>query len=79
MPDLTDAPLVSVITPTRNRARLLVETLDSVAAQTLPRWEHIVVDLRPCHHCAEDIKRAATVCRFCNREVAPLPTARFGQ
>ncbi|HEX3407665.1 MAG TPA: glycosyltransferase family A protein [Caulobacteraceae bacterium] len=37
-------PLVSVITPTRNRAALLVETLDSVARQTLAHWEHVVVD-----------------------------------
>jgi hypothetical protein len=41
---LTDAPLVAVITPTRNRAALLREALDSVAAQTLTEWEHIVVD-----------------------------------
>ncbi len=37
-------PRVSVITPTRNRCELLRETLDSVAAQTLAAWEHIVVD-----------------------------------
>ena len=37
-------PAVSVVTPTRNRAGLLIETLDSVAAQTLGDWEHIVVD-----------------------------------
>ncbi len=37
-------PLVSVITPTRNRLKLLQETLDSVAAQTLADWEHLVVD-----------------------------------
>jgi glycosyltransferase involved in cell wall biosynthesis len=35
---------VSVITPTRNRARLLQETLDSVAAQSFADWEHLVVD-----------------------------------
>lgn len=40
---MTATPAVSVITPTRNRARLLRETLDCVAAQTLPDWEHIVV------------------------------------
>src|SRR6185312_15532579 len=39
-----DNPLVSVVTPTKNRAKLLAETLDSVAAQTLGAWEHIVVD-----------------------------------
>jgi glycosyltransferase involved in cell wall biosynthesis len=37
-------PVVSVITPTRNRATLLAETLDSVAAQTLADWEHLIVD-----------------------------------
>ncbi len=37
-------PLVSVVTPTRNRLKLLKETLDSVAAQTLAEWEHLVVD-----------------------------------
>jgi glycosyltransferase involved in cell wall biosynthesis len=37
-------PSVTVITPTRNRAALLRETLDSVAAQTFGNWEHLVVD-----------------------------------
>lgn len=35
---------VSVVTPTWNRRALLMETMDSVAAQTLESWEHIVVD-----------------------------------
>jgi hypothetical protein len=39
-----EAPLISVITPTRNRAALLEQTLDSVAAQTLAAWEHLVID-----------------------------------
>jgi glycosyltransferase involved in cell wall biosynthesis len=37
-------PLVSVVTPTKNRLALLRETMDSVATQTFPDWEHIVVD-----------------------------------
>jgi hypothetical protein len=37
-------PLVSVVTVTRNRPQQLQETLDSVAAQTLSAWEHIVID-----------------------------------
>jgi glycosyltransferase involved in cell wall biosynthesis len=41
---MTAAPAVSVITPTRNRAKLLQESLDSVAAQTFADWEHLVVD-----------------------------------
>lgn len=30
-------------------------------------------DRRPCPHCAEMIMRDAKVCRFCGREVEPLP------
>ena len=37
-------PRVSVVTPTKNRLALLRETMDSVAAQTFPDWEHLVVD-----------------------------------
>lgn len=29
-------------------------------------------DTRPCPRCAEDIKRAAKMCRFCQAEVEPL-------
>lgn len=39
-----DRPRVSVITPVYNRAALLCECLDSVAAQSFPGWECIVVD-----------------------------------
>jgi glycosyltransferase involved in cell wall biosynthesis len=35
---------VSVIIPTKNRCALLRETLASVAAQTYPHWEAVVVD-----------------------------------
>ncbi len=37
-------PLVSVITPAYNYARFLRDAFDSLIAQTLPRWEWIVVD-----------------------------------
>lgn len=39
-----NVPLVSVITPVFNAAGFLPETLCSVQAQTLPNWEHILVD-----------------------------------
>jgi len=37
-------PLVSIVLPTYNRERYLREALDSVFAQTYPRWELIIVD-----------------------------------
>lgn len=37
-------PLVSIIIPTYNRRHLIVETLDSIIAQTYKNWECIVVD-----------------------------------
>ncbi|MFN7044604.1 MAG: glycosyltransferase family 2 protein [Flavobacterium sp.] len=37
-------PLVSILIPTYNRAHLIIETLDSVLAQTYTNWECIVVD-----------------------------------
>jgi glycosyltransferase involved in cell wall biosynthesis len=37
-------PVISVITPTKNRLKLLSEAMDSVRAQTFAAWEHIVVD-----------------------------------
>jgi glycosyltransferase involved in cell wall biosynthesis len=35
---------VSIVTPTKDRLPLLREALDSVAAQTFPHWEHLVID-----------------------------------
>jgi glycosyltransferase involved in cell wall biosynthesis len=37
-------PLVSIIIPSFNREKLIGETLDSVLAQTYPKWECIIVD-----------------------------------
>src|ERR1035437_870774 len=43
--DLTEKrPLVSVIIPVFNRAKLLATALHSVAEQTFPDWEAVVVD-----------------------------------
>jgi glycosyltransferase involved in cell wall biosynthesis len=37
-------PLVTIITPTKNRLHLLSETIASVQAQTLVEWEHLIID-----------------------------------
>jgi teichuronic acid biosynthesis glycosyltransferase TuaG len=39
-----EAPTVSIVTAVYNAERFLAETLESVAAQTFPAWEHILVD-----------------------------------
>lgn len=39
-----EAPLVSIIIPTYNRADLIAQTLDSIKAQGYTNWECIVVD-----------------------------------
>jgi glycosyltransferase involved in cell wall biosynthesis len=41
---MTDLPLVSVITPSFNQGRFLLDTLRSVGTQDYPRIEHIVMD-----------------------------------
>lgn len=41
---MTDAPLVSVITPTFNRSRILKKAIDSILQQTYKNWELIIVD-----------------------------------
>lgn len=51
--------LVSVITPTKNRRKLLCETIDSVQAQSLAAWEHIVVDDGSDDGTAQEVVRRA--------------------
>ena len=44
LPALVDRPLVSVIVPTQNRARMLRDALESVCGQSYRNWEAIVVN-----------------------------------
>lgn len=37
-------PIVAIITPTKNRLKLLCEAMDSVQRQSFDAWEHIIVD-----------------------------------
>lgn len=42
--DDPDSPLVSVVTPVYNGARYLAACVESVGAQSYPRFEHVIVD-----------------------------------
>jgi tetratricopeptide (TPR) repeat protein len=44
LPALVEAPLVSVVVPTRNRLPMLRDALESVCRQTYRNWEAIVVN-----------------------------------
>jgi glycosyltransferase involved in cell wall biosynthesis len=52
-------PVVAVITPTKNRLKLLCEALDSVQCQTFEAWEHIIVDDGSDDGTAEEVERRA--------------------
>lgn len=54
---MTATPAVSVITPTKNRVRLLTATMDSVAAQSFQAWEHIVLDDGSDYGTCEEVTR----------------------
>jgi glycosyltransferase involved in cell wall biosynthesis len=56
-----DSPIISVITPTKNRLSLLCETMDSLARQDWPHWEHIIVDDGSNDGSIEEVKRRAAV------------------
>lgn len=53
-------PLVSIITPVFNAARWLPQTLESVQAQTISNWEHLLVDDGSTDGSVELIEEAAS-------------------
>lgn len=40
----TDTPLVTIVTPTYNRAYIPGTAIESVLSQTYPHYEHLIVD-----------------------------------
>jgi len=41
---MSSTPLISVITPSFNRATMIADAIESVLAQNDPAWEHIIID-----------------------------------
>lgn len=54
------SPRVTVVTPTKNRAALLCQAIDSVTAQEFQDWEHIIVDDGSDDSTAEEVQRRAS-------------------
>lgn len=59
-----DRPLVSILTPSFNQARWLADNLQSVACQTYPSIEHIVMDGGSTDDSVEVLKRADPAIRW---------------
>lgn len=68
-------PLVTVITPTFNRADYILETIESIQAQSYPNIEHIVVDDGSSDHTQEVLAGAAGGLRVIRQENAGEPLA----
>jgi glycosyltransferase involved in cell wall biosynthesis len=54
---MSEPPRISVITPTKNRIKLLCEAMDSVQRQTFDGWEHLIVDDGSDDGTAEEVAR----------------------
>lgn len=58
---MSNEPSISVVTPTKNRLKLLRQAMDSVQRQSFDAWEHLVVDDGSDDGTAEEVAgRAAT-------------------
>jgi glycosyltransferase involved in cell wall biosynthesis len=57
---MSQTPLISVITPTKNRIELLCEAMDSVQRQNFDEWEHLVVDDGSGDGTTEEVTKRAT-------------------
>ena len=56
---MSRSPDVSVITPTKNRVKLLCEAMDSVQRQSVDGWEHLIVDDGSDDGTREEVMRRA--------------------
>lgn len=54
------APLVTVLTAVRDGVRFLPETIASIRAQTIPDWEHVIVDDASTDDTVALVERAAS-------------------
>jgi len=57
-----DAPLISIITPSFNRAAMIAAAVESVCAQDYPNFEHIIVDGASSDNTLEVLSRRPHLC-----------------
>lgn len=55
---------------TKQDARRIKELIESLQGRATAEGDADDSDTKTCPHCAEKIKRAANVCRYCGRDVA---------
>lgn len=73
-------PLVSVITPTYNRAKVVLNAIKSVQAQTYQNWEHIIVDDGSTDDTWQSIEKIKDprVCYLYKKNGGPTKARNFG-
>ena len=54
---------------TKADARRIKELIETLQSRGTAAGEDPSADTRPCPYCAEPIRRAARICRFCGRDV----------
>ena len=74
---MLDRPLVSIITPTWQRPKLLLETIDNVRAQTYRPLEHVIVSDGPDHGLKTQVTYTAQA--GCEREFVPVRFVELGR
>jgi glycosyltransferase involved in cell wall biosynthesis len=73
---MSDRPLVSVVIPTYNQPQLLLETLQSVFAQTLTDYEIVVVNDGSTDDTLERLRPVADRIRIISQENTGIGGAR---
>lgn len=73
-------PLVSVITPTYNRAEIVVNAIKSVRAQTYENWEHVIVDDGSTDNTRQTIEeiKDPRICYLYKKNGGPTKARNFG-
>lgn len=66
--NLTEFPLVTIVTPTYNRAGFIEETIESVFAQSYPNIEYIIINDGSTDDTASILKKYAGIAKIINKE-----------